>query len=95
MRYRVLKSLKYIINFNNNVKNNFFNKIIIKNDYFYFNIYKYNKIKNSISSSSICKIRNRCIINGKSRSVYKKYRLSRHSFKEYSLNGCLNGITKK
>ena len=95
MRYRVLKNFKYIIKYDFNRKNLFFNKIILKNDYFYFDIYKYNKYRSSINNTSISKIRNRCIINGKSRSVYKTYRFSRHTFKEYAVNGFINGVTKK
>ena len=95
MRYRVLKSFKYILKYDYNLKTVFYNRIILKNDYFFLNLYKYSKLRNSINNTSICKIRNRCIINGKSRSVYNKYRLSRHMFKYYASNGYLNGIKKK
>jgi ribosomal protein S14 len=95
MRYRVLKSLKYILKYNFNLKTTFYNRIVLRNDTLLLNLYEYSKLKNSINNTSITKIRNRCIINGKSRSVYKKYRLSRHSFKFYASNGLINGVRKK
>ena len=95
MRYRILKSLKYLIKYNFTLKTHFFNKIVLKNDYFFLDLYKYNRLNSSVNNTSICKIRNRCIINGKARSVYKKYHLSRNSFKYYASNGYLTGITKK
>jgi len=92
MYYNILKTIKYRKKYNSSLKKKWFLNIILKNNYFVFNVYKYNLLKNT---SSIVKIRNRCIINGKSRSNNSKFRLSRHSFKDLSTNGLLNGIKKK
>lgn len=45
-------------------------------------------------SSSIVKIHNRCIITGRSRGIYKDFKLSRIMLKTLILNGFLPGITK-
>lgn len=95
MNYRVKKHFKYVVKYDMNYMYMRYKKIILKNDLFYIDAYRYNKLKNSINNTSISKIRNRCIINGRARSVYRKYKLSRHIFKEYSSAGLLNGIRKK
>lgn len=74
------------------LKKKFFLKIVLKNNYFFYDIYKINELKNHIS---ICKIRNRCILNGKARSNTSKFRLSRLYLKNLSNTGMLNGIRKK
>ena len=43
---------------------------------------------------SITRIRNRCIITGRSRGVYKKLKISRILAKEYINSGLLPGYTK-
>ena len=91
MYYNVLKSVKYKNNYFLNLKKKWFLKLILKNHFFFFDIYKYNWLKNNIS---ICKIRMRCIINGRSRSVSSKYRLSRFYFKYFARKGLLNGVLK-
>lgn len=45
-------------------------------------------------NSSKTRIRNRCIITGRPRSVYKLFRLSRIVFRELASQGMLLGITK-
>lgn len=40
------------------------------------------------------RVRNRCILTGRSRGVYKKFGLSRIKFRELALEGMLPGITK-
>jgi len=91
MYYNVLKSIKYRNLFYLKLKKKWFLKLILKNHFFFFNIYNYNWLKNNVS---ICKIRIRCIINGRSRSTSSKFRLSRFFFKEYARNGLINGIIK-
>ncbi len=45
-------------------------------------------------NSSITRIKNRCIITGRSHGVYKKLKLSRILLKEYISLGLLSGFTK-
>lgn len=92
MYYNVLKSLKYRQNVFLNTKKKWFLNIILKNQYFFYNVYQYNRLKSN--TTSISKIRIRCIINGKSRSVSSKYRLSRFFFKSYALKGGISGLKK-
>lgn len=91
MYYNILKSVKYREQYYNNIKRKWFLNMCLKNHFLFFNLYKYNQIKNNIS---ICKIRTRCFINGRSRSVFSKSRLSRFFFKEFARKGLLNGIMK-
>jgi small subunit ribosomal protein S14 len=45
-------------------------------------------------NSSKTRIRNRCIITGRPRSIYKLFRISRIVFRELALQGALLGINK-
>lgn len=40
------------------------------------------------------RVRNRCILTGRSRGYYRKFRLSRIKFRELASQGMLPGITK-
>jgi len=93
MYYNVLKSIKYRQKYNFRLKSKWFFKMVLKNHLFTYSLYHYNILRHS--NISITKLRNRCIINGKARSNYTKFRLSRFFIKEYSRSGKLNGITKK
>jgi small subunit ribosomal protein S14 len=44
--------------------------------------------------SSKSRIRNRCQITGRSRGVYRKFRLSRHKLREAAMRGEVPGLTK-
>jgi len=44
--------------------------------------------------SSSCRLTRRCEITGRSRSVYRKFGISRIMLREMALNGLLPGITK-
>lgn len=44
-------------------------------------------INASIGKYNFTKIKNRCFITGRSKSIYKKFKLSRIKFREMSLNG--------
>ena len=44
---------------------------------------------------SVVKIRNRCIISGRPRSVNRQYKLSRIVLREYISKGLLMGVKKK
>jgi ribosomal protein S14 len=52
------------------------------------------KLNSFPKESSIVRIRNRCVITGRSRSVYKDFKLSRMMLRSFALNGFLTGITK-
>jgi ribosomal protein S14 len=45
-------------------------------------------------NASITKIRNRCIISGRARSVFRDFKLSRTFFKRYANKGKLVGVSK-
>nr|NP_943670.1 ribosomal protein S14 [Chara vulgaris]AAP92193.1 ribosomal protein S14 [Chara vulgaris]QXT44739.1 ribosomal protein S14 [Nitellopsis obtusa]WAK98773.1 ribosomal protein S14 [Chara vulgaris] len=45
-------------------------------------------------NSSKTRVRNRCILTGRSRSVYKLFRVSRIVFRELASRGALYGINK-
>lgn len=45
-------------------------------------------------NSYFTRIRNRCIVTGRGRGIYSKYKLSRIKLREYSLNGLLPGVKK-
>ena len=44
--------------------------------------------------SSKVRLRNRCQMTGRARGVYRKFKLSRLTFRELALNGFIPGITK-
>lgn len=45
-------------------------------------------------NSSPTRVRNRCMMTGRSRSVYRKFGLCRHMFRQLSLEGKIPGIRK-
>jgi len=45
-------------------------------------------------NSTLCRIRNRCVISGRARAVYRQFRLSRLCFREAAAHGYLPGIFK-
>nr|ABX45174.1 ribosomal protein S14 [Heterostelium pallidum] len=44
--------------------------------------------------SSICKVKNRCIITGRARGIVSEYRISRLQFREFVKLGLITGIRK-
>lgn len=54
----------------------------------------YKKYISLPTDSSITKIRNRCVISNRPRSVYKKFKISRLVLRDLSLQGNLMGIKK-
>ena len=50
-----------------------------------------NKLSNN---SSPCRLRNRCIVTGRPRGVYRKFNLSRIAFRELANEGKLPGVIK-
>jgi len=81
-------------------KNCELNKIILKNLLIYnktkfeykFNFDKFFKKINN--NSSISKIRNYCVLLKNNRSVFNKFKLSRHKIKLLAPNGVLIGLKK-
>ena len=53
-----------------------------------------NKLSKLPKNSSPCRLRNRCIVTGRPRGVYRKFRLSRIAFRELANDGKLPGVTK-
>ena len=45
-------------------------------------------------NSSKVRVKNRCLLSGRSRSISRKFKLSRIKFKELALNGELPGVIK-
>jgi len=54
----------------------------------------YSKINELPRDASKVRIRNRCIITGRSRGVYRKFGLSRIKIRELSMSGALPGVIK-
>ena len=54
-------------------------------------VYKLSKLP---KNSSPCRLRNRCIITGRPRGVYRKFKLSRIAFRELASDGKLPGVIK-
>jgi len=90
------KNLKRMIlvnklrNKRNNLKNEKYNKIISLSKR--FNIQK--KISFLPKDSSITRLRNRCVITGRSRGVYSKFMLSRMCIRSLASNNQLPGVKK-
>ena len=53
-----------------------------------------NKLSKLPKNSSPCRLRNRCIVTGRPRGNYRKFKLSRIAFRELANNGKLPGIIK-
>jgi len=53
-----------------------------------------NKLSKLPKNSFPCRLRNRCIITGRARGNYRKFKLSRIAFRELASDGKLPGITK-
>lgn len=45
-------------------------------------------------NSSITRIKNRCVISGNSKSIIRKFKISRHMLRKYIHNGYVPGIIK-
>lgn len=42
--------------------------------------------------SNPCRLRNRCLVTGRARGVYRKFGLSRHKLREYAMVGIIPGL---
>ncbi len=52
------------------------------------------KLEKMPRDSSKIRIRNRCVVTGRPRSYYRKFGLSRITFREMALKGEIPGVTK-
>ena len=52
------------------------------------------KLHNLARSGSITRVRNRCVLTGRGRGVYRIPRLSRITFRELASRGVLPGVSK-
>jgi len=52
------------------------------------------KLQSLPKNSCENRIRNRCLLTGRPRAVYRKFKLSRIAFRELALRGMIPGITK-
>lgn len=96
--------MKYLIN-KDKKRRNLFKKYELKRLYLKYIIYNNNILKhirinamillNKLpKDSSSVRIHNRCIITGRSRSIYRDFKISRIILRNYAHNGSLPGITK-
>ena len=53
-----------------------------------------NKLSKLPKNSFPCRLRNRCVVTGRPRGNYRKFKLSRIAFRELANDGKLPGITK-
>jgi len=54
----------------------------------------FDQFKRIFIKYSVVKIKNRCLFSNRSRSVYKKFKLSRIFLKNFALQGLLIGVKK-
>lgn len=52
------------------------------------------KMQSFPKDSNRCRIRNRCLITGRSRGVYRKFGLGRHKLREMAMVGLIPGLRK-
>jgi ribosomal protein S14 len=98
-----IKTINYI-NKDKNIRKKFLkieiNKLILKsliynNNYPFFFKYYFDKIfKKILFNLSISKFRTYCIFLGNSKSIFRRFKLSRHVCKKYSSNGFIIGLKK-
>lgn len=56
--------------------------------------YYLKKLRKIPRNASKVRIRNRCVLTGRAKSVYKSYKISRIKFRELAAKGALQGVTK-
>lgn len=78
--------IKYVIS-NTLLKDNYLDKVISLK-------YLFKHSDKKFKNSSITKIKNKCLITGRNRSVLKKFRLSRMFLKNLGVSGYINGLRK-
>jgi len=50
------------------------------------------ELQNLPRDSNPCRLRNRCLVTGRARGVYRKFGLSRHKLREFALLGNIAGL---
>ena len=83
--------------FVNNEIRRLYYKFMMLNDLLHFNskLFYQKKISFLSTKSSITKIKNRCLLTGRGRGIFRFFGLSRISFRELASRGRLSGIKKK
>ena len=71
-------------------------KYLFKNNQLPLNVRleAHSKLNDLPRNSSSVRIKNYCVVSGRSKGVYKYFRLSRIKFRELALNGLLPGVIK-
>ncbi len=52
------------------------------------------KLQKLPKDSNRCRLRNRCLLTGRSRGVYRKFGLARNKLREYAMIGHIPGLRK-
>lgn len=52
------------------------------------------KMQSLPRDSNKVRLRNRCLVTGRSRGVYRKFGLARNKLREYAMNGLIPGLRK-
>ena len=52
------------------------------------------KMQKLPKDSNRCRMRNRCLITGRSRGVYRRFGLARHKLREFAMEGLIPGLRK-
>lgn len=96
MQKQIKKNIKQRYLFQINEKKRLIIRILSKNLYIHpqirFKIRQKNLFFNQ--NSSICRIKNLCILTGRSRSVYRFFKISRIQLRKYASEGFLPGLSK-
>lgn len=97
MKKQIKKNINQRISFQNFEKKRLILKIISKNLYIKKNQrwliqQKFLQFKNK---TSVTQIKNRCILTGRSRSIYRNFKISRIQLRNLTANGLLPGVSKK
>lgn len=96
MKKLVKKDIKLRKNFKKNELKRLYLKSITLNQ----NISNNQRFKAQLSLSDLPKnsskhrIKNRCVVTGRPKSVFKQFKLSRITLKQYALNGDIPGLKK-
>ena len=85
-----LKLIKKFSNKRKSLKNNVMKKDLSIEERLKFQ----NKLNDLPRNSSSIRYRNRCILTGRTRGVYRKFGLSRIKIRELSMSGDLPGVIK-
>jgi ribosomal protein S14 len=96
MKSLLIKDIKRRILFNQYEKKKIILKAISSNISLKYEIREgaYKKIILHPRNSSITRLRTRCFLTNRARSIYKKFRLSRLAFQRLALRGLIPGVAK-